>query len=619
MTMRDLFLHTSRTARKALATIVLISGAAFPSLYAWQSGTGLKVTGKVDHCTRTISLQVTGGTALYTYQWKDPAGNAFEPGYTDQKYTGFVQSGTYTVTIKDNGAGDAQKTLTQTYTLRAALKVEAEVIDIDINADGKQANTGTISLKVSGGQPYKSRYEPEVFYKYRWFNVGTGKPISEEKDISALTTGDYRVEVRDRSGCKVEKTYTIKRGKSIISLSAGLDFGEVPIDQSPSKAFTISNTGTIRLQVQKIDFPESFSGDWTKGSIPAGSQQAVKVTFKPTVLKDYSGVITVSSNASNAAKDGTGASEGKSSLAVSGKGIGSILSMPQELDFGTLVVNKTASKTLTVANTGNRPLHIDVVEYPLGFTGQNWPLSIAAGGQQKVEITFAPTSAKDYTSEIKLVSDATVGPNQLPVKGIGKAAIPVISLSESRFDFKETLVTDTDVKVLKIANTGVVALTVSAITYPVGFTGNWLGGTIAAGEEQQVAITFSPPEGKDYRGIVTVESNAQAGINTLEVAGKGKALVTAIEPTRAAESGNHAFPGLSVFPNPAKDLLHLKFPNQTRPVALQLTDVNGQVVYEKNAVTGDELSIDVSGYKSGVYVLVLESGGKVEKRKVMIK
>ena len=79
------------------------------------------------------------------------------------------------------------------------------------------------------------------------------------------------------------------------------------------------------------------------------------------------------------------------------------------------------------------------------------------------------------------------------------------------------------------------------------------------------------------------------------------------------------FPGLSVFPNPAEDMLHVKLPNQIRPVDIQLVDVNGQVVYEQEAVTGNELSIDVSGYRSGVYVLVLESDGKVEKRKVKIK
>ena len=65
-------------------------------------------------------------------------------------------------------------------------------------------------------------------------------------------------------------------------------------------------------------------------------------------------------------------------------------------------------------------------------------------------------------------------------------------------------------------------------------------------------------------------------------------------------------------------MLHVKLPAQG-PVSLQLTDKNGQVVYERKAVTEDELSIDVSGYKSGVYVLVLESGGKVTKRKVVIR
>ena len=62
----------------------------------------------------------------------------------------------------------------------------------------------------------------------------------------------------------------------------------------------------------------------------------------------------------------------------------------------------------------------------------------------------------------------------------------------------------------------------------------------------------------------------------------------------------------------------MKLPNQTSPVDIQLVDVNGQVVYEQEAITSDELSIDVSGYKSGVYMLVLESGSKAVKRKVVI-
>ena len=69
---------------------------------------------------------------------------------------------------------------------------------------------------------------------------------------------------------------------------------------------------------------------------------------------------------------------------------------------------------------------------------------------------------------------------------------------------------------------------------------------------------------------------------------------------------------------------------ETRPVSLQLIDLNGQVAYERKAVTGDKLSIDVSGYKSGVYVLVVQtraagggiragSGSKVAKWRVVIQ
>ena len=189
----------------------------------------------------------------------------------------------------------------------------------------------------------------------------------------------------------------------------------------------------------------------------------------------------------------------------------------------------------------------------------------------------------------------------------------IISLPET-LTFADTKVGETASKVLTIKNTGNDAvLKVTAITYPTGFTGDWPSGIIAAGGEQVVNVSFKPTEAKAYTGTITIASdaaNATEGKNTLSVSGKG-ILVTGIEP-------QSIFPGLSVFPNPVEDVLHVKLPNQTRPLALQLIDVNGQVVYEQDAVTSDELSLDVSGYRSGVYVLVLSSGSKVVQRKVVI-
>ena len=191
--------------------------------------------------------------------------------------------------------------------------------------------------------------------------------------------------------------------------------------------------------------------------------------------------------------------------------------------------------------------------------------------------------------------------------------------------FADTKVGETLVKDLTISNTGNAALNITAITYPVAFMGDWTSGEIAAGGQKVVKITFKPTEVKAYTGTITVESDAanaaKDGTSTLSVSGKG--VVTGIEPARAAESGKAVFLGLNLFPNPAADVLNIKLPNQTSPVDIQLVDVNGQVVYEQDAVATNKLSIDVSGYRSGVYALVLQtraagSGSKVVKRRKVV-
>ena len=186
--------------------------------------------------------------------------------------------------------------------------------------------------------------------------------------------------------------------------------------------------------------------------------------------------------------------------------------------------------------------------------------------------------------------------------------------------FADTKVGETLVKDLTISNTGNAALNITAITYPVGFMVDWTSGEIAAGGQKVVKVTFKPTEVKAYTGTLTVTSDAGSGRNTLSVSGKG-ILLTGIEP-------ESLFSGLNLFPNPTADVLHVKLPNQNDSVTIQLVDANGQVVYERNTVKGDELSIDVSGYRSGVYVLVLQtraagggsgSDGKAVQRKVMFK
>jgi hypothetical protein len=73
---------------------------------------------------------------------------------------------------------------------------------------------------------------------------------------------------------------------------------------------------------------------------------------------------------------------------------------------------------------------------------------------------------------------------------------------------------------LSIANTGSSILTVSNITYPSGFSGDW-SGTIAAGGSKFVLVTFAPTTSGGYGGSIVVASDATSGNNSMAVSGTG--------------------------------------------------------------------------------------------------
>lgn len=95
----------------------------------------------------------------------------------------------------------------------------------------------------------------------------------------------------------------------IISLGGNLAFGNVPTSSSSNLTLTISNTGNTTLTVSSINYPAAFSGSFS-GSVSAGGSTNVTVTFMPASATNYSGDLTVNSDATS----------GGNTLAVSGNG-----------------------------------------------------------------------------------------------------------------------------------------------------------------------------------------------------------------------------------------------------------------------------------------------------------
>jgi hypothetical protein len=89
----------------------------------------------------------------------------------------------------------------------------------------------------------------------------------------------------------------------ILALSGSLDFGTVTNGFSNSLNFTISNAGNTNLTITGITYPGSvFSGSFS-GVISSGQSHQVTVTFTPARATNYSGTLTVASDATSGASN----------------------------------------------------------------------------------------------------------------------------------------------------------------------------------------------------------------------------------------------------------------------------------------------------------------------------
>jgi hypothetical protein len=205
----------------------------------------------------------------------------------------------------------------------------------------------------------------------------------------------------------------------VIGLSGDLAFGTVMVDTTATRTLTISNTGNSTLAVSGITYPDGFSGAWS-GTVAAGGSQNVTVTFAPTAVQSYSGTVTVASDKTS----------GANTIAASGTGTAvptRVIALSGDLAFGTVMVDTTATRTLTINNTGNSTLTVSGITYPDGFSGA-WSGTVAAGGSQNVTVTFAPTAVQSYSGTVTVASDKTSGTSTIAASGTAVPRVtPVIT------------------------------------------------------------------------------------------------------------------------------------------------------------------------------------------------
>jgi formylglycine-generating enzyme required for sulfatase activity len=202
----------------------------------------------------------------------------------------------------------------------------------------------------------------------------------------------------------------------IIGVTGNFSFGSLTVNQTASSILSIRNTGTGTLNVTGISYPSGLSGNWSVGTIAANATQNITVSFRPATEGSVNGNITVSSNATS----------GNPSIAASGIGTPSrIIGVTGNLSFGSIGVNATANRTLSIKNTGTGILTVNSISYPPGFSG-NFSGIINPNATQNVTVSFCPATVGNFNGNITVNSTATSGNAAIAISGTAMA-LPVIT------------------------------------------------------------------------------------------------------------------------------------------------------------------------------------------------
>jgi hypothetical protein len=329
-----------------------------------------------------------------------------------------------------------------------------------------------------------------------------------------------------------------------------VNFGDVPVNQEVDGSIMVSNSSPAPLMISKMSITGGAFSIQEKSdlpiSIPAGSSRLLKVGFTPATVTDYSGQLTVldplAMPMAQIPLHGHGSSSGSAQFTLSDTALG----------FGSVAVNSSTTRALTLKSTGSLPLTVNSAAVSgAGFTivGGRLPATLNQGQSMTLQVQFKPTAAGAATGKISIGSSSTSGSTAVvALSGTGTAAAnPQLRVNPTSVVFSSLTVNTTKVLPLVLTSTGTSAVTVnSAAIAGAGFT--IVGGSLPATLNPQQSVTlqvqFKPTAAGTATGKITVSSNSTSGSTAVvALSGTGAA---APKPQLTVSSTSLAFSSLTV-------------------------------------------------------------------------
>jgi hypothetical protein len=186
---------------------------------------------------------------------------------------------------------------------------------------------------------------------------------------------------------------------------------------------------------------------------------------------------------------------------------------PSAVSFGNLAVGQSATKTVTLTNTGNDMLTVSGISVAgPGFTasGPRLPLSLSAGQSASISAIFKPTAGDADNGTITITSNAAGSPSMVALSGTGATAA-ALNATPSSIAFGSVAVGSEATQTVELANTGSEAATISKVAFSgtgVSVSGMTAPMTLASGQTTKLTVSYKPSSAGTLTGNVSISSNA---------------------------------------------------------------------------------------------------------------
>jgi hypothetical protein len=302
-----------------------------------------------------------------------------------------------------------------------------------------------------------------------------------------------------------------------------LRFSRVNVGQTKTLSSTLTNTGTKSITVTKMN--DNAPGyDVSNLSLPltltAGQSTTFDVTFMPTDNGRIPGNIELISN-------GPGSDL---IIYLYGQGVmdGALTANPWGIDFGSLGVGHTQTRTESLTNSGTSSVTISqaiITGTGFGMTGINPPITLTAGQTFTFNVSFKPVVNGYAVGAISVVSDAPNPALTISLSGTGLSA-GELAVSPATMNFGDVFVGTTE------GLTGTLSATIASVTVSSVSSSNsefTLSGlsfpfTIAAGKSVPFSVTFKPADNGNATSSISFVSDASNSPTTVAARGHGTPL-----------------------------------------------------------------------------------------------